>query len=85
MSARNIYHDAVVAALIADGWTITDDPLRVTVGDRNVFVDLGAEKNVLGAEKGSRRIAIEIQSFLSLRQSAIWRWRSGSSSFTVWH
>jgi XisH protein len=25
--ARNIYHDTVVQALTADGWTITDDPL----------------------------------------------------------
>jgi hypothetical protein len=29
MSAKNIYHDAVVQALTADGWTITDDPLRL--------------------------------------------------------
>jgi hypothetical protein len=29
MPARNIYHDAVVQALTADGWTITDDPLRL--------------------------------------------------------
>jgi hypothetical protein len=24
--AKNIYHDAVVDALTADGWTITHDP-----------------------------------------------------------
>lgn len=34
MSARNIYHDAVRDALIADGWTITDDPLRVLFAGR---------------------------------------------------
>ena len=29
MPVRNIYHDIVVRALAADGWTITDDPLWV--------------------------------------------------------
>ena len=63
MPATNIYHDAVVAALKADGWTITDDPLTLTVGDRDLFVDLAAERPVIGAEKGSEKIAVEIQSF----------------------
>jgi XisH protein len=26
--AKNLYHDVVVRALKADGWTITDDPRR---------------------------------------------------------
>lgn len=53
MPAKNIYHGAVVAALKADGWTITDDPLTLTVGDRNLFIDLGAERTELAAEKGA--------------------------------
>jgi hypothetical protein len=65
VSARNIYHDVVVAALIADGWTITDDPLTLQYGGRDLFVDLAAEKPVIGAEKAGRQIAVEIQSFLS--------------------
>lgn len=65
MSARNIYHDVVVRALIADGWTITDDPLRISFGNRDLYVDLGAERTTIGAEKGEQRIAIEIQSFLN--------------------
>jgi XisH protein len=64
--AKNIYHDCVVQALTAEGWTITDDPLRLEYGDRNLYVDLGAERDTLGAEKGGRRIAVEIQSFLGL-------------------
>ena len=32
MPAKNIDHDAVRDALIADGWTITDDPLYVPFG-----------------------------------------------------
>lgn len=65
MSARNVHHDRVVRALIADGWTITHDPLTVTYGGENVYVDLGAERGTLAAEKGGRKIAVEIQSFLS--------------------
>ncbi len=67
MPARNIHHDAVVAALIADGWTITDDPLRLPYDGRNYYVDLGAERT-LGAEKGDRRIAVEVQTFGGLSE-----------------
>ncbi len=65
MSAKNIYHDAVVHALIADGWTITDDPLRISYGNRDLYVNLDAERTTIGAEKGEQRIAVEIQSFLN--------------------
>lgn len=65
MPAKNIYHDAVVHALIADGWTITDDPLRISFGNRDLYVDLGAERMTIGAAKGEQRIAVEIQSFLN--------------------
>ena len=66
LSARNIYHDAVIAALQTDGWNITDDPLTLKVGKRDLLVDLGAERPLIGAEKGAEKIAVEIQSFLSL-------------------
>ncbi len=63
MPAKNIDHDAVRDALVADGWTITDDPLKVQYGNRRVYVDLGDER-ALAAERDGRRIAIEIQSFV---------------------
>ena len=63
MPARDIYHDAVRNALIKDGWTITHDPLRLTIGSRDVYVDLGAER-LLAAEKAGRQIAVEIRSFV---------------------
>ncbi len=65
MPAKNIYHDVVIQALTADGWTITDDPLRISFGSRDLYVDLGAERTTIGAEKGEQRIAVEIQSFLN--------------------
>lgn len=64
MPAKDIYHDTVKNALIKDGWTITHDPLRLQVGFRRMFVDLGAEK-LLAAEKGERKIAVKIKSFVS--------------------
>jgi hypothetical protein len=66
--ARNVYHDVVVKALTADGWTITDDPLTISFGGKDLFVDLGAEKTVVAAEKGEHKIAVEIQSFLNPSQ-----------------
>lgn len=65
MPAKNIFHAAVVTALHADGWTITDDPLALRVGDRDLLIDLGAERVVVGAERDAERIAVEVQSFRS--------------------
>jgi hypothetical protein len=62
MPARDVFHDAVRNALIKDGWTITHDPYKITVGQANVYVDLGAER-ILAAEKGAERIAVEVKSF----------------------
>jgi hypothetical protein len=63
--ARNIHHDAVVQALVADDWTITDDPLKITFGEHNLYVDLGVERGTLTAERSGQHIAVEVQSFLS--------------------
>jgi XisH protein len=65
MPAKNLYHDNVTRALIADGWTITHDPLTLSFGGKDLFVDLGAERAAVAAEKEGRRIAVEVQSFLS--------------------
>ena len=67
MPAKDTYHDAVRSALIKDGWTITDDPFRLVLGERDFYVDLGAER-VVAAEKAGRRIAVEIKSFLGASQ-----------------
>jgi len=62
MPARDIHHELVLRALQADGWRITHDPYRITVGRRNLFVDLAVER-VIAAEREGRRIAVEIKSF----------------------
>ena len=64
MPAKDLYHDTVKTALIKDGWIITDDPLKIEIGRRSMYIDLGAQK-LLGAEKQGRKIAVEIKSFLA--------------------
>ena len=65
MSARDTFHDTVKNALVKDGWVVTHDPLRVTVGKKDVLIDLAAEP-VLAAERAGERIAVEVKSFLGL-------------------
>ncbi|HEV8160739.1 MAG TPA: XisH family protein, partial [Pyrinomonadaceae bacterium] len=62
MPAKDLLHDCVKNALVKDGWKITDDPFRLKYKGRKLYVDLGAER-ILAAEKGSRKIAVEIKSF----------------------
>ncbi len=64
MPARDIYHDAVKNALLKDSWTITDDPLHLKWGQKDMYVDLGAQQ-LLAAEQGNKKIAVEIKSFVS--------------------
>ena len=61
--ARDLFHDAVRHALEKDGWTITADPFRLTVGtDTEFLIDLAAERLIL-AERNHERIAVEIKVF----------------------
>ena len=62
MPVRGQYHQQVRTALEKDGWTITHDPLRLQLGQDSLYVDLGAEQ-VIAAERGIERIAVEIKSF----------------------
>lgn len=65
MPADDVIKPAVVNALVKDGWTITHDPYRIEVGTDNLYVDVAAERILLGAERGVERVAIEVKSFLA--------------------
>lgn len=69
MPAKDVYHDTVKNALLKDGWTITDDPLTLQWGTKTYFVDVGAE-NLLAAKKDTRKIAVEIKSFIGHSETA---------------
>ncbi|AOY79508.1 XisH family protein [Moorena producens JHB] len=63
MPAKDIYHDTVKNSLIKDGWTITNDPLSLKIGKKDIYIDLAAEK-LLVAEKQGQKIAVEVKSFV---------------------
>lgn len=63
MPAKDFYHDNAKSALIRDGWTITDDPLVIRLTRKRLYVDLGAER-IIGAERGTEKIAVEVKSFV---------------------
>lgn len=62
MPAKDKFHQAVRVGLEHDAWVITDDPLYLEYGGVNMYVDLAADK-IVAAEKGKRKIAVEIKSF----------------------
>lgn len=62
MPAKDLYHNIVRKALEKEGWVVTHDPYFIRLGKRRGFIDLGAE--IIGAEKGLEKIAVEIKSFL---------------------
>lgn len=43
MPVKDIFHEAVRNALVKDGWTITDDPLKLKFNGKRIYIDLGAE------------------------------------------
>ncbi|MEZ4711961.1 MAG: element excision factor XisH family protein [Caldilineaceae bacterium] len=63
MAQKDIYHDTVIRALDKEDWKITDDPFRVRIGRKRLKMDLGAER-LISAEKGMRKIVVEIKSFV---------------------
>lgn len=65
MAAKDIFHDTVKRALVKEEWQITHDPLTVKLTNRNIFIDLGAEK-IIAAERENRKIAVEVKSFVGL-------------------
>jgi hypothetical protein len=64
MGAKDRFHTAVRIALEKEQWNVTDDPLRLEVGGTKFEIDLGAEQ-LLAAERGQEKIAVEIKTFLS--------------------
>lgn len=52
-------------ALTEEGWDITHDPLLLSYGGKDLYVDLGADRLMIAAQRRKQRIAVEIKSFLS--------------------
>ena len=60
---RDKYHYVFIEALKKEGWTITHDPYFLYIGRRKGFIDIGAERQLIAAEKDTEKIAVEIKSF----------------------
>ena len=63
--AKDLIHRVVRLALEKADWRVTHDPYPLKVGGFDMEVDLGAE-NLVAAERGSERIAVEIKTFAGL-------------------
>ncbi|MEI7771275.1 MAG: element excision factor XisH family protein [Chloroflexales bacterium] len=64
MPAKDRIHDQVKHALIADGWTITSENYTIRIDERNVVIDIFAERGLLAARRNDEHIAVEVKSFL---------------------
>ena len=64
MSRKDRFHELVKQALIETGWTITDDPLYLSIGNVNIQIDLAVEP-LIAATKDNQKIAVEVKSFIS--------------------
>jgi len=62
--AKDRFHDVVRTALEKEGWKITADPYEINVDDVDFEIDLAAEQ-LLAAELGEQKIAVEVKSFIS--------------------
>ena len=58
MPAKDYFHDAVVHALIKDGWTITHEQFPVRVAERRLWIDIRATKI-----NSDSIILVEVKSF----------------------
>ncbi|PSF38489.1 fatty-acid synthase [Aphanothece hegewaldii CCALA 016] len=65
MPKYDFYHNVVRAALIKDGWIITDDPFIIEFKGLRLYADLGAER-LFTAIRDQQKIVVEIKVFNSL-------------------
>jgi XisH protein len=79
MARKDLHHEIVRRALIADGWTITQDPYRLRVPGLRQEIDFGAEK-LIAAEKPGQKIAVEVKGFIE--ESYIYEFYRALGQFT---
>lgn len=79
--AKDIIHDSVKNALIADGWVITHDPYIIRYGDEKLYADLAAER-VISAARNGQKIVVEIKSFAGY--SAIQEFKTALGQYMIY-
>jgi hypothetical protein len=63
LPAKDRYHDRLKRALIKDQWLITDEQVKLKIGDRRLWIDLEAEHST---EK--TLILVEVKEMISASQ-----------------
>jgi len=53
MPARDVYHNTVKQALIKDGWTITNDPLHLKWGRKDMYYVATASSWKIGKSRST--------------------------------
>ncbi len=64
MPIKAFYHDTVVNSLLADEWTITDDPMPLAFDGKKMYSDPSEEREVIAASKRNKSIVVITKSFL---------------------
>ncbi len=63
MPAKDRYHDLLKRALIKDLWSITDEQVKLKIGDRRLWIDIEAEHLT-----ENRLILVEVKEMVSASQ-----------------
>ena len=80
--AKDLYHDAVTAALMKDGWTIIKENYKIEVDEAfSIIADILAEKYIL-AHKEKHWIIVEVKSFA--RPSKIYEFHSAIGQYITY-
>lgn len=64
MAQLDKIHEVVKNALIKDGWTITAENFQMRFKELKLYGDMEAHK--IFAEKGTRKIVVEVKSFIGI-------------------
>ena len=63
MPTKDRYHDRLKNALIKDQWLITDEQVKLKIGDRRLWIDLQAKHHT-----ENRLILVEVKEMVSASQ-----------------
>lgn len=78
MPRKAAFHDIVKAALVKDGWKITDDPFLMGFRGTLLFADLGAEKITAVRQRRKKITALRSKYWMNRRASPNLNAPSGS-------
>lgn len=80
--AKDVFHEVVKVALEKDGWTITDNYLRLSaLSEVKLETDLGGSR-IIGAASEFQRIAVEVKGFH--RPSLVYEFHAAFGQYLIY-